>query len=255
MMPSFTKIKHNNKSKWLLVNADKACLIDGSPLDSDYKVLSIEEISEKNILKYVPFDSPSKVIGLGRNYKDLVGDLDTYEEPVMFLKSPTSITCHLASIKLPRYLNKVWVEVELVIVIGKEGKNISTDRAEEHIFGYSIGSDITAANIHNRDWHLARSKSLDNFAPTGPYIRTDVDTSNLKMVSYINDEIVQLSNTNKMILNVSEIISMISRYMTLKTGDLIFTGTPGGATEALIKNGDVVRHEIESLGELKFFVR
>jgi 2-keto-4-pentenoate hydratase/2-oxohepta-3-ene-1,7-dioic acid hydratase in catechol pathway len=208
-------------------------------------------LSEATILAPV---TPGKVIGLAYNYKDLVGEKVQYDEPLVFLKSPESvigpneiITVHKGAV--------TWAEVELVIVIGKEGKDIEVENAAEYIYGYTIGNDVTMANIHGRDHHLARSKALDTFCPVGPYIETSLRVKDLSLIHKINGELFQNGNTDNRILNDYESIALVSRFIKLKPGDIILTGTPANAMNSLINGGDQIHMEITNMGVLSNQVR
>ena len=149
-------------------------------------------------------------------------------------------------------VDKVWVEVELVVIIGKKCREISSDDAHNYILGYTIGSDITAQNILKRDWHLARSKAFDNFAPVGPYLVTEINPNGLSLRNLINNKEAQKGNTKDMIYDVNKLITLISSVMTLEPWDLIFTGTPAKARDAIVKPGDSVKHTIDDFGDLEF---
>ena len=197
---------------------------------------------------------PSKVIALGFNYKDLVGSRDRYDEPIIFFKSSTSVIGPNDNIILPETDIDIWAEVELTIVIGKHCSNVTVEEAEDYIFGYTIGNDVTMRNILGRDHHLARSKACDTFCPLGPFIETDLDTSNLRLQNKINDKLFQDSTTQYRILKDCEIVSLISNLITLMPGDVILSGAPAGAEDSKIKNGDKVTVSIDKLGELTNFV-
>ena len=127
---------------------------------------------------------------------------------------------------------------------------MSVEDADEYILGYTCGNDITAENILGRDWHLARAKGLDTFCPLGPYLIKNIDTSDLRISSYINGKMTQDSRTSDRVLNDRESVALVSKYFTLIPGDIILTGTPEGATEAIVKPGDEVRIEIQNIGTL-----
>ena len=114
--------------------------------------------------------APTKIIGLGLNFKECYSDGQFPSEPIMFLKGPNTLIGHKQKIVYPKNINYAWAEAELVIVIKSKAKSISQQEAKDYIFGHTIGNDITAENIYNRDHHLARSKSIDTFAPIGPHI-------------------------------------------------------------------------------------
>lgn len=211
-------------------------------------------ISGSNKLLFLPPFNSSKVIGLAYNYKSLVGPQDKYDEPLFFLKSPTSLCGHQSIIQFPPFADIVWVEVELVVIIKQQCRNISPSQAKDYILGYSIGSDITAKNISNRDHHLARSKALDNFGPVGPYLVTDLETNNIGLQTFIDGKEFQNGNTNDRILNDFESVSLISKYITLEAGDAIFTGSPAGAMSSIVKPGSKVKHHIDNIGDLEFTI-
>ena len=214
----------------------------------DHKPIDINKLT---IL--APFEG-SKVIGLGYNYKGLVGKKSDFDEPLIFFKSPESIVAHNGDVNYPEHCKKIWIESELAIVIRKKGKNIPLNQANEYILGYTCGNDITAENIHNRDWHLAVSKGLDTFAPVGPYLIQGIDTNDLEIHSSINGKIRQKSRTSDRILNNQECVALVSKYFTLNPGDIIMTGTPAGATDAVVQPGDEVVVEIENIGCLRNYI-
>ena len=129
-------------------------------------------------------------------------------------------------------------------------KNVSVEEACDYIFGYTIANDITMENILERDHHLVRSKGWDTFCPIGPHIETELDTSDLFLISKINGKVMQESNVNKRILNDSQIVNFISEKMTLYPGDLIITGTPANAESSIINDGDLVELTVENIGTL-----
>ena len=203
-----------------------------------------------DIFDYFKPPFKNKVIGLAFNYKSLVSEKNKDQEPLIFLKSSTSLIFNNDEIIYNKIFNKIWIEAELCIIIGKEGKNIKAQNAKDYILGYTCGNDVTAENILNRDWHLARSKGSDTFAPIGPKIINGLDTSNLRIQSFINGIKKQDSTTSDRILNDYECVELVSTFMRLIPGDIIFTGTPAGATDAIVKPGDKVTIEIERIGKI-----
>tara|TARA_B100000315_G_C14506543_1_gene554887 strand:+ start:570 stop:1337 length:768 start_codon:yes stop_codon:yes gene_type:complete len=197
---------------------------------------------------------PKKIIGLGYNYKDLVGKRVNYDEPVIFLKSPESVIGNGDCILIKEH-NKVWSEVELCIVIGKVCDNISINDACSNIFGYTIGNDVTMENIHDRDHHLARSKAWDTFCPLGPHIETDLNTDDLSLENSINGVTFQKGNTRNRIWSDFEIVSHVSKIIKLLPGDIIMTGTPKNAEKSVIRHGDKIVISIEGIGILNNSVK
>jgi len=251
MNTTLLRYKVNNKVAYGILDRGRLNEIKGS-------IYRNFEISNKSIslsdVVIMPPVSPTKIIALGYNYKDLVGQKDKYAEPVIFLKPPSSVITHKDVIKIPCDNKKVWVEVELATIIKKTCKNVAVNNAKDYILGYTIGNDITTENINSRDHHLARSKALDTFCSLGPSIALDVDTSDLKMKTAINEKIFQNSTTKNRILNDYETLSLISRFMTLNQGDVILTGTPANAENSVIVSGDSVKLEIENIGILENIV-
>ena len=168
------------------------------------------------------------------------------------------------TIKLPVEVAKKFdYEVELVMVMGKEAKNVPEADALSYVAGYCTGNDFTARDLQletpSKQWMIG--KTPDQFAPLGPYLVTadQIDPDNLKIECRVNGETRQSSNTNDFIFNCRQMISFISRYIKLKPGDIIFTGTPEGVIagrpkdkQVWLKPGDKVACSLEKLGELKF---
>lgn len=154
-------------------------------------------------------------------------------------------------------------EVELAVIIGREGKNISKEDALNYVFGYTIANDISARNVQRKHGQWFKGKSLDGYAPMGPYILTAdqlKDPDNLNLKCYVNEEARQDSNTNQMIFSLAEVISDLSKGLTLQRGDIILTGTPAGVglgfkPYKFLNPGDTVRCEIEGLGSLITYIR
>jgi 2-keto-4-pentenoate hydratase/2-oxohepta-3-ene-1,7-dioic acid hydratase in catechol pathway len=201
-------------------------------------------------LKKLPPCDPKIVACLAYNYKDLVGDKDVYDEPLLFLKTPNTVISSDEPILIPKQSVKTWVEVELAVVLKKSIFNASFEEASEAILGVTVGNDVTTQNVFGRDHHLARSKSLPSFCPIGDYLTTGFDTSNLEMITQINGQKTQKSTTQRRILNEIEALVLISKYIPLSPGDLVLTGTPAGAMDSLISPGDSAILSIAGVGTL-----
>ncbi len=193
---------------------------------------------------------PSKILCVGRNYVDHAKELgnEVPKVPLIFLKPPSSIISNGENILLPPQSHQVEHEAELVVVIGKRGRNITPETAKEYIFGYTIGNDITARDLQKIDGQWTRAKGFDTFCSFGPWIDTEFDASDAVVTCRVNGQMRQMASTRDMVFNVITLIAYISSVMTLEPGDIIFTGTPAGVGE--LKNGDVVDVEIEGLGKL-----
>ncbi len=211
-----------------------------------------------------PLETSEKIMAIGLNYADHIEEardqgLKIPTEQVWFNKMPSSLTGPYGDVDLPKASQQVDYEVELVAVIGKGGRHISATDAPAHVFGYCVGNDVSA-----RDWQMKTpqwvlGKSFDTHGPIGPAIVTSDevgDPHGLAIKSFVNGELRQNSNTKHLVFNVWAQIEELSKVMTLKPGDLIFTGTPGGVGLAFkpprfLKQGDVVRCEIEKLGAIE----
>jgi len=243
----FLRFISNNKISYGLLNDNIVTEIDRNFLNANYK-LTKKKYNIKKIKVLAPV-TPTKVIFLAYNYKDLVGYKKKYDEPLLGIKSNNSIIGSNDKIVMNQK-RKTWVEVELALIIKKKCKNLNKKNALNHLFGYTIGNDVTMKNIKGRDHHLARSKSHDTFCPLGPFIETKIDTSDLNMFTYINNKLFQKGNTSNRIYKDAEAMILASKYFTLYPGDVILTGTPANAENSVINNKSNVRLSIDGLGEL-----
>ena len=205
---------------------------------------------ELDELKVLAPTIPSKIICVGKNYADHAAEMNSSvpEEPVIFLKPNTTVIADEDSIVLPDQSNDVHYEAELAVVIGAVAKDVPVERAGEVIFGYTCANDVTARDIQAKDKQWTRAKSFDTFCPLGPWIETELDPSTLNISCEVNDEVKQSSNTKEMIRGVHEMVSWISKVMTLIPGDVILTGTPAGVGP--IVAGDSVSVTIQGIGTL-----
>jgi 2-keto-4-pentenoate hydratase/2-oxohepta-3-ene-1,7-dioic acid hydratase in catechol pathway len=198
---------------------------------------------------------PGKIICVGRNYADHAKELgnEVSKVPLIFLKPPSSVINPGDSVILPPQSQQVEHEAELVVVIGKRGRNITAESAREHIFGYTIGNDITARDLQKTDGQWTRAKGFDTFCPFGPWIDTDFDIADALITCRVSGQPRQMASTRDMVFSVGTLVAYISSVMTLEPGDIIFTGTPAGVGP--LTDGDEVIVEIEGLGILKNPVR
>jgi 2-keto-4-pentenoate hydratase/2-oxohepta-3-ene-1,7-dioic acid hydratase in catechol pathway len=249
--------------------------VDESPLEMNQLVAFPDQLKRLNqaaeqpaidlgqIELAAPISGMEKVICIGKNYVEHAREMGGQppELPVVFNKFPSAISAPRTPIRLPKISQQVDFEAELVVVIGKPGRNIELDNAMDHVFGYCCGNDITA-----RDWQKGKpggqwllGKTFDSFAPIGPAIVTQdeiADVADLNIQLRLNGEIMQDSNTRLMIFPVDFLISHLSQFVTLKPGDLIFTGTPPGVgagrkPPVFLQPGDQLEVEIEGLGTLQ----
>ena len=212
-----------------------------------------------------PISNPEKILCVGMNYIEHCTEQNVPipTEPLIFSKFASSITAGNQPIYFDsRLIKKMDWEVEMCIVIGKEVPRYTLEAdALPYVVGYTVAHDVSA-----RDWQLEKNggqwligKTMDTFSPIGPAITTkdeigeDINHTNVKC--YVNGAIVQSSNTDQLVFNAPKLIAWISQFITLKPGDLIFTGTPSGVgafrnPPIWLKHGDVVKVEIDGLGSL-----
>ncbi|MCC6274030.1 MAG: fumarylacetoacetate hydrolase family protein [Deltaproteobacteria bacterium] len=193
---------------------------------------------------------PSKIVAVGLNYRAHAKELNLKpsDEPLLFLKPPSALNGPGSPILLPEMSRRVDYEGELAIVLGPRAKNLSEAEVPKAILGYSCFNDITARDLQSKDVQFTRAKAFDTFACLGPWIETELDTSNLKIETKVNGQVRQSSRTSDMIFSVPRVVSFISQVMTLEPGDVIITGTPAGVGP--LENGDTVEVTIEGIGTL-----
>ncbi|HKS30106.1 MAG TPA: fumarylacetoacetate hydrolase family protein [Pyrinomonadaceae bacterium] len=196
--------------------------------------------------------SPSKIVCVGRNYKEHAAELGNPmpPEPLLFLKAPSSIIGPFDSIELPPESNQVEHEGELAVVIGRPARKLRADDDPLHfVMGYTCLNDVTARDLQRRDVQFTRGKSFDTFCPVGPVIETDISPLDVEVVTRVNGETKQQGRTSQMAFPVPMLIRYISHIMTLYPGDVIATGTPAGVSR--LSAGDTVEVEVEGIGTLR----
>ncbi len=234
-----------------------------NPLNIDTVEQSGTRMAKSDARLKAPIENPGKIICVGKNYAKHAEEMGSEPPsiPVIFSKFNSAIAAPESNIVLPPISQKVDFEAELVVVIGKEGRNIDRADAMSHVFGYCCGNDISA-----RDWQKEKpggqwllGKTFDGFAPLGPCIVTADEIENphdLKISLRVNGETMQQSNTCNLIFPIDFLIAHLSQFVTLEPGDLIFTGTPEGVgagrtPPVFLKDGDQLEVEIEGIGILR----
>lgn len=235
---------------WALDNKDKIS-------ETAY---SYEEVSIKS-----PVNRPGKVVCVGNNYMDhcIEQNVTPPEKPMIFSKWSSCLTAPGEAIELPEDSQQVDYEAELVVVIGKKGKDIPEEDALDYVFGYTIMNDVSARDVQFADGQWVRGKSYDTFAPIGPVIVTKDDIENphhLDITLELNGEKLQDSNTKHLIFDIPYIISYLSKGFTFEPGDIIATGTPHGVgvfrdPQIFLQPGDTCKIEIEKIGVLENSVK
>lgn len=193
---------------------------------------------------------PSKAVCVGLNYHDHAREMNLKlpEQPLLFLKPPSSINHPGGDIEYPRISHNLHFEAELAVVMKKTARHVSAAHANEYILGYTCANDVTARDIQTADGQWTRGKSFDTFLPLGPWIETDIDPAAIPIRLLLNGEAKQTSNTNNLIFKVPDLIAYITAVMTLNPGDVILTGTPSGVGP--MQAGDVVSVELAGIGVL-----
>ncbi|UPM42682.1 fumarylacetoacetate hydrolase family protein [Halocatena salina] len=212
-----------------------------------------------NVTRLAPIARPGKIVCVGLNYHDHADeqDEDVPERPLLFGKAPTAVTNPGDPIVHPSGIKEVDYEVELGVVIGKTAKDVDAANAREYVAGYTAVNDVSARDAQFEDEQFLRGKSYDTFAPMGPTLVPDAffEPNAVDISCRVNGETRQESNTEQFIFDVDELIEYISAAMTLRPGDVISTGTPGGVgifrePPELLEPGDVVDIEIDGIGTL-----
>lgn len=198
----------------------------------------------------------SKVIGIGRNYADHAREMgnEIPTRPMVFLIPNTAVVGPDDPVVIPAITSEVSYEGELAVVIGRIAKSVPKERAGEVIFGYTCANDVTARDFQREDGQWARAKGMDTFCPLGPAIATDLDVSNVRLVTRVDGEVRQDGTTADLIFDIPTLIEYLSQAFTLLPGDVILTGTPAGV--GLVEHGSRVEIEIDGIGTLgNSFVR
>ncbi|MFD4374345.1 fumarylacetoacetate hydrolase family protein [Streptomyces sp. NPDC058486] len=213
-----------------------------------------------------PLTAPQKIICIGLNYADHIREtgLDTPTTPLAFVKTAHCLTGPYDTVTIPPGATEQldW-EAELAVVIGRTARDVTPEAAAGHVYGYTVANDLSARDAQFSDGQWFRGKNFDDFCPLGPWIVTADDLPEpqaLAISARVNGTTVQDSSTKEMIFGVGEVISYLSRFMTLYPGDVIATGTPHGVgmgrtPQLWLRDGDVVEVEVEGIGTLRTPVR
>lgn len=238
----------NKRESYGWMHEGKIGAVEGSPFGDFRRLEAKIDLEEVQLLSPV---NPSKIICIGRNYVAHAQERQSEvpEVPLLFLKPPSSIIGTGETIILPPQSQHVEHEAELVIVIGKDGRWIPPDDALNYVMGYTIGNDVTARDLQRRDGQWTRGKGFDTFCPIGPWIETEFDPADAMITCHVNGEMRQMASTRDMVFSVHQLIAYASSVMTLKTGDILFTGTPAGVSP--LEPGDSVEVTIEGIGKLR----
>ncbi len=243
----YVRFKKDTIIRYGVLEDDEILVIKGD-IFNDFELT--DQVYKLSELKLLSPCTPSKIVCVGLNYRDHAEEMKDKlpTEPIIFIKPSTAVIGPYENIIYPLMSKQVDYEAELGVVIKDKIRNLKIEEVNKHILGYTCFNDVTARDLQKKDGQWTRAKSFDTFAPFGPSITADINANNLDIQLLLNGEIKQSSNTSCMIFSVEELISFISKIMTLLPGDVIATGTPSGVGK--MKNGDKVEVKIERIGTL-----
>ena len=221
----------------------------GDPLHVGVQLRDVE-VALADVRLLAPVLPRSKVVGIGRNYAAHAAEMggEVPAEPLMFLKPNTSVVGPGDPVFYPRQSQEVHFEGELAVVIGRICRDVPVERVADVVFGYTVGNDVTARDLQRGDVQFTRAKGFDSFCPLGPWIETELDTSDLQVTTHLNGDLMQDGRTKDMIFDVPTLVSYVSSVMTLLPGDVILTGTPEGVGPMGV--GDEVEVTVSGIGSL-----
>lgn len=230
------------------IDGDHAELLEGDWWEGTGPSVRRVALSE---VQWLPPVAPRAILCVGRNYQAHAAEFknDVPQEPLFFFKPLSSLAAHGAEIGRPTWVGRVDYEGELVLVIGKSIRNVtSSQEAMEAVRGLTIGNDVTARELQSHDGQWTRAKGFDTFAPVGPWVLMDNHPEGRRVTTRVNGQIRQDASTDELIFGCGRLIMEASRFMTLSPGDVIFTGTPAGVGP--VEDGDVVDVTVQGVGTL-----
>ena len=227
----------------------KIVALAGDPLYVGVQ-LTDTELPLADVRLLAPVIPRSKVVGIGKNYAAHAAEMggDVPKQPLMFLKPNTSVVGPGDPVFYPRQSSEVHYEGELAVVIGRICRDVAPERVADVVYGYTVGNDVTARDLQRGDVQFTRAKGFDSFCPLGPWIETELDTSDLQVTTHLNGDLVQDGRTKDMVFDVPTLVAYVSSVMTLLPGDVILTGTPDGVGPMQV--GDEVEVTVAGIGSL-----
>ena len=255
--PRYASVEMRDGAAWAVANMlppeeDLAALRleDRSP-SGGFVPIAVADLQQQG--KLLAPVTPSKIVCVGRNYRDHAAELgnDVPTEPLLFLKPPSSLLAPGATVLMPAISKRIDFEGELAIVIGKRCSKLSgAENVRDYIRGYTCLNDVTARDIQKSDPQWTRGKGYDTFCPAGPLVTDEIDAiaTNVHLTTRVNGEVKQRGETKDFIFDIPHLLQYISACMTLEVGDIIATGTPAGV--GALKAGDVVEVDIAGIGVL-----
>lgn len=249
----YVKIEREGGGVWGVVKDKMVFTLERPPYESlcyDGKSIPLAECT-----LLAPCDA-TKLVCVGKNYYDHIEEMkgmadasDNPPQPTLFLKGPNTLNGHNGTVEAPGFVQRLDYEGELALVIKKRAKNVPAVAAMDYVLGVTCLNDVTARDIQKGDGQWARGKSMDGFAPMGPWVTDEVDPTALNIQTRLNATVVQSGNTAQFITGVGEMVEFITQSMTLEPGDVVATGTPAGVGPMV--SGDVIEVEIEGIGTLR----
>jgi 2-keto-4-pentenoate hydratase/2-oxohepta-3-ene-1,7-dioic acid hydratase in catechol pathway len=228
-------------------------LLNGSPFDTYEETKVSYPLAN---VKLLPPVIPTKIVCIGMNYRGHIEEIgaEVPTKPMFFLKPPSSLIGHEDDIIIPREAERVDYEGELAVLIRDKIKDIPEDETLNHVLGYSCFNDVTERALAMKGMaNLTLAKGFDTFSVLGPYLVMDIDPNSLEINTYLNGSLMQHDNTSNCVFSAQQILSYLSRCMTLYPGDIVATGTPTGISP--MKPGDTIVVEVEGIGMLRNTVK
>lgn len=249
-MVKIARFSHDQAIRYGIIDDGDLVVLDGDPLYSGFEPTG-ERVPLADATLLAPVIPRSKVVAVGKNYRDHAAEMggEAPAEPLLFLKPNTSVIGPGDSVIFPKQSERIDFEGELAIVIGGVAKNVSADRADEVIFGYTIANDVTARDLQEADGQWARAKGFDTFCPLGPYIETEFSFDGATIETRVDGEVRQHAPLSDMVHSIGAIVEYASAVWTLLPGDVILTGTPAGIGP--FTDGQVVEVEVSGIGILR----
>ncbi len=245
------RFAHDDAIRYGVLDETDLVVLAGDPMFAGFDTTG-ERVPLSAVALLAPVIPRSKIVAIGRNYRDHAAEFgnEAPAEPLLFLKPNTSVIGPGDAIVRPAQSVRTDFEGELAVVIGRVAKNVSAEHALDHVFGYTIGNDVTARDLQRSDGQWARAKGFDTFCPLGPAIETDFDLEGgARVISRVNGEVRQDGPISDMVHSVPDLIAYASAAFTLLPGDVILTGTPAGV--GAFEAGDTLEVEITGLGVLR----
>jgi 2-keto-4-pentenoate hydratase/2-oxohepta-3-ene-1,7-dioic acid hydratase in catechol pathway len=242
----YVKYEAGGRVAWGLLQGETIRELQGSVFDDGKLTGHTLMLAD---VKLLPPAEAKKVIAAGLNYRSHIGQQTPAKYVGLFAKMPTSLIGHNADILYPSDATTVHYEAEICVVMGRRARNITEAQVKDHVFGVTPCNDVSERAWQKADLQWFRAKGADTFGPMGPALVRGADYNKLKLIGRHNGKVVQETTTDLMIFSVDNIVSYISRYVTLEPGDVIFTGTPG--TTQAMQPGDTFEVEVEGIGILR----